>query len=247
MNHSLFHFGAAILIAIVPHGFAFAGDSCYECHKTAGDKPSELFQHDIHRQKGVTCAGCHGGNSRSDDMEQAMNKNAGYHGVPKGDEISRACAACHGSPEKMKSFGSSLPTTQWENLQSSVHGKLTLTGNEHIVQCTTCHNAHGIVPVKNPSSPVYPTNVVATCTRCHSNTALMRSYNPSLPVDQLQKYRTSVHGMRNAKGDIKTAECASCHGSHDIRSSKDVKSKVYAANLPSTCATCHSNAEYMKS
>jgi hypothetical protein len=74
----------------------------------------------------------------------------------------------------------------------------------------------------------------------------MRSYNPSLPVDQFEKYMTSVHGKRNAKGDAKTAECASCHGSHNIRSPKDVKSKVYASNLPGTCATCHSNADYMK-
>jgi len=67
-----------------------------------------------------------------------------------------------------------------------------------------------------------------------------------LPIDQMEKYRTSVHGMLNAKGDPKTAECASCHGSHDIRSAKDVKSKVYATNLPATCSACHSNAEYMK-
>jgi predicted CXXCH cytochrome family protein len=74
----------------------------------------------------------------------------------------------------------------------------------------------------------------------------MRSYNPGMPVDQLDKYRTSVHGMKNAKGDPKPAECASCHGSHDILSASDVKSKVYPLNLPSTCATCHSDAGYMK-
>jgi predicted CXXCH cytochrome family protein len=246
MKYSLCIVASAILIACAPAGSAFATDKCFECHQTAGDKPSELFKHDIHEQKGVSCTGCHGGNAQTDDMEQAMNTKAGFQGVPKGDAISKACAACHASPEKMKSFGSSLPINQWENLQTSVHAKLSLTGKEHIVQCTTCHNAHGIVSVKNPASPVYPINIVATCTRCHANSTFMRSYNPSLPVDQLQKYRTSVHGMRNAKGDIKTAECASCHGSHDIRSAKDVKSKVFASNLPGTCAACHSNADYMK-
>jgi len=74
----------------------------------------------------------------------------------------------------------------------------------------------------------------------------MRSYNPAIPVDQLEKYKTSVHGIKNSAGDPKTAECASCHGSHDIRSANDVKSSVYAVNIPATCSRCHSNAEYMK-
>jgi predicted CXXCH cytochrome family protein len=132
-------------------------------------------------------------------------------------------------------------------LQSSVHAKLSVTGKEHIVQCTTCHNAHGIVPVKNPASPVYPLNVVATCSKCHSDAAFMREYNQALPVDQVEKYRTSVHGKLNAKGDSQAAECASCHGSHDIRAVKDAKSAVYATNIPDRCASCHSSAEYMKS
>jgi len=74
----------------------------------------------------------------------------------------------------------------------------------------------------------------------------MRTYNPSIAVDQLDKYKTSVHGIRNAKGDARTAECASCHGSHDIRSANDLKSKVYPTNIPSTCAHCHSNSDLMK-
>ena len=73
----------------------------------------------------------------------------------------------------------------------------------------------------------------------------MRTYNPSLPVDQMEKYRTSVHGMKHAKGDVKVAECASCHGSHGIRSVNDARSTIYPSNLPATCATCHSNAKYM--
>jgi predicted CXXCH cytochrome family protein len=246
MKQRVFLFAAILIAVFASRESAFAKDKCLECHRNIEDKPSALFLHDIHYAKGITCAGCHGGNPNAEEMEQAMDKKAGFIGVPKGDDVSKACAACHSSPEKMKSFGSSLPTNQWEILQTSVHAKLSLKGKEHIAQCVTCHNSHGIVSVKNPSSPVYPLNVVKTCTQCHANITLIKSYNPSLPVDQLEKYRTSVHGMRNAKGDPKTAECASCHGSHNIRSAKDVKSKVYASNLPGTCAACHSNAEYMK-
>jgi predicted CXXCH cytochrome family protein len=225
---------------------AFAADKCFVCHEALGDKASTLFKKDVHFTKGISCSDCHGGNAKSEEMERGMDKAAGFIGVPKGDDISKTCAKCHSDSDKMKSFGSSLPTNQWETLQTSVHAKLSVSGREHITQCTTCHNAHGIVSVKNPSSPVFPLNVVKTCAKCHANATFMRTYNPSLPIDQMEKYRTSVHGMLNAKGDPKTAECASCHGSHDIRFAKDVKSKVYATNLPATCSACHSNAEYMK-
>lgn len=236
----------AIVLTVAVAGAAMAADQCITCHQTLGDKPSESFRHDVHFAKGISCAGCHGGNPNATEMEQAMDSSAGYRGVPKGDDISRRCAHCHSSAETMKSYGSSLPTNQWELLQESVHGRLALTGSAHIAQCITCHNAHGIVHVKDPASPVYPLNVIQTCGSCHANAAFMRQYNPALPVDQVEKYRTSVHGMLNAKGDAKTAECASCHGSHNIRSAKDVKSSVYAVNLPQTCAKCHSDAGYMK-
>ena len=226
--------------------YAVAADKCLACHEALSDKPSAQFKKDVHFAKGISCSACHGGNAQSDDMQVAMDKSKGFIGVPKGDAISKACAQCHSDAEKMKSLGSKLPTGQWETLQSSVHAKLSLSGKEHIAQCTTCHGAHGIVSVKNPASPVHPLNVVKTCTHCHANAAFMQTYNPSLAIDQLEKYRTSVHGMRNAKGDAKTAECASCHGGHDIRSAKDLKSTVYATNIPATCSKCHSNAEYMK-
>ena len=148
--------------------------------------------------------------------------------------------------EVMKKYGSNLPTDQFELLQKSVHGKLSTTGKERIMQCITCHKAHGIVAATNPASPVYPLNAAKTCSQCHSNAVYMRSYNPSLPIDQYEKYLTSYHGILNRKGDSKTAECVSCHGSHDILSVTDVNSKVYPINLPSTCSRCHSDVEYMK-
>jgi hypothetical protein len=74
----------------------------------------------------------------------------------------------------------------------------------------------------------------------------MKNYNPGLSVDQLEKYKTSIHGQKILKGDHKAASCASCHGSHDIKKVKDPQSWVYPSNIPSTCNKCHGNAEYMK-
>ena len=74
----------------------------------------------------------------------------------------------------------------------------------------------------------------------------MKSYNPGISIDQLEKYKTSVHGQRIFKGDTKVASCASCHGSHDITRVNEPNSKVFRSNIPNTCASCHSDAEYMK-
>ena len=220
-------------------------DQCYECHSTLGGEPATLFKNDIHFKKGISCADCHGGDSQTDDMDKAMSKKAGFKGVPKGDNITAVCVRCHADSTVMMKYGAKIPTNQFNLLKESVHGGLAIEGTERIVQCITCHNAHGIVEVTNPDSPVYPLNVPKTCGKCHSNPVYMRSYNPGLPVDQLQKYRTSIHGIRNAKGDPKPAECASCHGSHGILPVKDVRSSVYPTNIPGTCSKCHSNSRYM--
>ena len=216
------------------------------CHQGQADKPSALFKHDVHSERGISCAACHGGNPAAEEMEQAMDPKAGFTGVPRGDAISLACARCHADSLKMGQFHSALPTNQFASLAASVHGRLSTTGKEKILQCTRCHNAHGIARVKDPASPVSPLHIVETCASCHSDASFMRLYNPKLPVDQREKYRTSVHGVKNAAGDPLVAECASCHGSHGILSAKDVKSTVYPTNLPATCSSCHSNAGRMK-
>lgn len=221
-------------------------DECFTCHNDLGGEPVEQYKKGVHFKLGIACSACHGGNSKTDDMDVAMSKEAGFKGVPKGNTISETCASCHSFAEKMASFGSHIKTTQFESLKESVHGKLSTNGNERIVQCTTCHGVHEIVSVKNPSSPVYPLNIPKLCSSCHSNPNFMRTYNPGLPIDQLQKYRSSVHGILNGKGDPKPAQCVSCHGNHDIKAVKDVNSKVYPVNIPKTCSNCHSNKEYMK-
>lgn len=221
-------------------------DQCFICHEVLGDKPSELFKSDVHFKIKISCAACHGGNSKSDDMEIAMSSKEGFIGIPKGDDISERCIACHSNAETMKGYGSNVPVNQLELIKHSVHWKSSVTAKERILQCTTCHNAHGILRVSNAASPVHSLNLPNTCSRCHSNAAYMRNYNPSLPVDQLQKYRTSGHGILNSKRDAKAADCADCHGTHEIRPAEDIKSKVYPTNIPKTCAACHSDTEYMK-
>ncbi|HZW38591.1 MAG TPA: cytochrome c3 family protein [Ignavibacteriaceae bacterium] len=221
-------------------------DYCISCHKDLDDNPSRLFMNDVHMKAGLSCKDCHGGDASKEDMDAAMNKSTGFRGVPKGDRISEICANCHSNKTYIMKFSSAISTNQLEELKSSAHGKLSINGKDRILQCTNCHNAHGIKKKNDPTSSVYPVNIPSTCTKCHNNADYMKNYNSALPVDQLSKYRTSVHGVLNQKGNSKTAECASCHGSHNILSSKDVRSTVYKLNIPGTCSKCHSDNEYMK-
>ncbi|MFQ5797195.1 MAG: cytochrome c3 family protein [Bacteroidota bacterium] len=221
-------------------------DQCFACHQAFEDPVAELYVKDVHYKTNISCADCHGGNSRSEDMDEAMSEQAGFVGVPRGDQSSERCAQCHSDAEYMKAFNPAIATDQFSGYTASVHGRNTIAGGERLVQCTTCHGVHNILPVRDPRSQVSPAKVVRTCVRCHGDATFMRQYNPALPVDQLEKYKTSEHGRRWLRGDGKAAQCVSCHGNHDILPASDVRSSVYAINLPSTCSKCHGNADYMK-
>ncbi|MBI3189249.1 MAG: ammonia-forming cytochrome c nitrite reductase subunit c552, partial [Ignavibacteriales bacterium] len=121
-----------LLLALPMFASSQTVNKCLDCHETIGDKVADLFKQDVHSEKGITCAGCHGGDDRAEEMEQAMAKDKGFIGVPKGDDISQACAKCHSSAPKMvKEFNSILPRNQLEILTGSVHGKLSTNGKEH--------------------------------------------------------------------------------------------------------------------
>lgn len=64
----------------------------------------------------------------------------------------------------------------------------------------------------------------------------------NLPKFRGKTYFASYHGIANLKGDVSVANCASCHGSHNIRRSSDPESTVNAANIPKTCGKCHPGA-----
>lgn len=92
--------------------------------------------------------------------------------------------------------------------------------------CSDCHGSHDIRKKTDSRSLVYPTNVPSTCGRCHQG-------------EEMKTYQESFHGRAISLGTAKTAQCASCHGSHDIRGPEDPASAVAEVNLPQTCARCH--------
>ncbi len=90
------------------------------------------------------------------------------------------------------------------------------------------------------------TEIPQLCARCHSDGAFMRAYNPSLRTDQLAQYKTSVHGQRLSRGDLRVAVCSSCHGVHNISPASSQLSSVHPLQIPATCGRCHATAETMK-
>lgn len=95
-------------------------------------------------------------------------------------------------------------------------------------------------------SPPDRLEVADFCARCHSDPDYMKRFNPALRVDQLTEYRTSVHGILNAKGDRTPATCIDCHGAHGIQHVNSPKSPAYATNVPKLCSGCHSDAKKME-
>lgn len=214
---------------------ALTKDQCYNCHVNMDGRvkaPADMYKSDVHFRKGIPCSACHGGDPKEEDMDKAMNKSIGFIGVPKGGQVLKICSKCHGK--------------EYTSLMNSVHGESSTGKGIIINNCITCHGVHNIVPVKSPSSKVNGANIVNTCGSCHSNASLMKTYNPGISTDMLDKYKTSVHGQKIFKGDSKVANCASCHGSHEIKKVKDPASNVYPTNIPGTCNKCHGDADYMK-
>ena len=52
-------------------------------------------------------------------------------------------------------------------------------------------------------------------------------------------YLASYHGLASKLGSQIVANCASCHGVHNILPSSDPRSTIHRANLVKTCGQCH--------
>jgi len=117
-------------------------------------------------------------------------------------------------------------------LKTSVHASVSKE------PCQGCHgDPHGILPASDPKSAVYPMNLPRSCGGCHGDAKMAKQHKIS---DVYAVYRDSIHGSALTKdGLLVAASCSSCHGSHEIHSSKDPKSRTAHANIPSTCGTCH--------
>jgi hypothetical protein len=149
------------------------------------------------------------------------------------------CVQCH---SQLRDPRLRQPT---DELPASVHGKQG-------VRCSDCHHgrpdeptvkAHDIT--KGFRARVAANDPEAVCGTCHADPKIMASHDASVPTDQLDLYKTSVHGIAFAKGNQRAATCATCHGSHAVRKVGDPQASVNPRNVATTCGHCHSDPELM--
>lgn len=209
-------------------------DSCVECHRSFesdASAPTQAMEHDIHIQRGLSCADCHSGDPAAMDQAAAMDPAKGFVGRPSRQEIPQFCARCHADPAYMRKYNPNLPTDQYAKYLTSQHGKRFSQGDSDVAVCTSCHEAHGIRSKKDPLSPVYATNIPGTCAVCHNDATLMERHG--LPVTQHWDYSQGVHGQALLfRGDRAAPHCASCHGSHEA-------ARPGAIAVGNVCAQCH--------
>src|ERR1043165_2565435 len=135
----------AAFLLLAAGGVGQQKNSCLDCHSALPDAlgvPQETFSLDIHAQKGLTCANCHGGDPTSDDPDKAMSKKAGWKGKIERKQVPQLCASCHSDPAYMKQFNPSLRTDQMAEYKTSMHGKRLASGDSNVAVCTDCHSVH---------------------------------------------------------------------------------------------------------
>ena len=210
-------------------------DTCVECHTDTmivneHDLPSpekiKAYENSVHmlalRDKGLVvsaaCNDCHGSHKIQppDNPESTTNRL----------NLPKTCATCHQGI--------------YQTYLESVHGQDYLKGNPDVPICTDCHGEHSIKSHTSPDSTVYATHIAEICSGCHEDEILSKRYG--FASKRLKTYLGTFHGVASKMGDAKVANCASCHGYHDIRPANDPKSAVHPENIPRTCGKCHPQA-----
>jgi len=237
--------------------------SCLNCHGKpheilpSADPKSRTYRTNIP----TTCATCH---SQKFVMESSglsaqllFSYRESVHGraVAKGSLKAAVCTDCHGhheilSPRDQKSSINkfNIPNTCGQchgavrdEYVKSIHGKALAKGNFQAPVCTDCHGIHSIKAHIDPKSSVASQQIArTTCGQCHGGVRLTQEFG--VPGGRVTSYQDSYHGLAKRLGSEVAANCASCHGVHNILPSNDPKSPTNKANLAKTCGKCHPGA-----
>jgi hypothetical protein len=130
------------------------------------------------------------------------------------------CLACHGDESAKRANGTSVAVKP-EVFGASIHGAAGIA-------CVDCHAdlAKGFEGAH--ADALKP----AQCAACHDKA--------------VAAYDRGVHAQARRGGGTLAANCADCHGTHDILPSSEPTSRTHHLRLIETCGRCHGNEEIIK-
>ena len=218
----LFLIAVAVLLLITAPAAALSTSDCLDCHsdedltKTVDGKDISLYIDE------VTFTGSVHGDMDCTDCHEELADVEDEHGETVGKV---QCGNCHDDPAELVATG--------------VHARKDAEASSDLPSCADCHGKHDILPPDNARSHVFALNVPSTCCKCHGSEEIAARHT-SLDPKTCEDYEAGMHGVVLIRsGVVSSAVCNDCHGSHDIRPSKDASSRVNRANINDTCGSCH--------
>jgi cytochrome b subunit of formate dehydrogenase len=238
--------------------------TCKDCHGHSHTLLNSRHPASPVNRKNIrnTCAACHGKpdttiNERLTERKPVETYDTTVHGVAfqLGKINAAVCSDCHGTHDLHGSNNAAsrvnrarIPETCGQchaNVLSvyrhSIHGQASANGIKESPVCTDCHGEHTIRSMEDPASSIFRASVTQTCSECHESERIVAKFG--LPTGRLKSYMDTYHGMASKRGDLRVANCGSCHGWHDVLPSKDARSSIHPSNLSNTCGRCHSGAQ----
>ncbi|MBK7878288.1 MAG: cytochrome c3 family protein [Planctomycetes bacterium] len=243
-------------------GNGHAAANCSDCHGTHGVRARTDLASKVHPLRlPDTCESCHHPDPSKEHPapggEKARQYETSVHGQALrkvGLVVTATCASCHGAHDVKRAKAEDAPTARKQipntcgachagilaTYLEGVHGADFLAGGKDVPVCTDCHTEHAVSDPAMEGASVSKALVAETCARCHADDELGKRYGFKSSVRS--SWGSSYHGIGRAFGDQRVANCASCHGFHDVLPSSDPRSPVNAANLDATCGSCHAGA-----
>lgn len=237
------------------------GATCLDCHTSNGDMGNILPASDpkssINRANIMqTCGKCHGNSQLMNGSGAGNRPFVAYlesvHGkaLAHGNLKAAVCSDCHKAHDVLPANDSQSSISKFNvaktcgqchgeiavEFTNSVHGTSLTRGNYQSPNCTDCHGIHSIKPRSDSRQALGLTS----CSQCHGGVRLTQDYG--IPSERVTSFEDSYHGRARHLGSDVVADCASCHGVHNILPSTNPKSLIHPSNLMNTCGQCHPGA-----
>ncbi len=231
--------------------------TCTDCHGSPHEllPSSDPKSRTNHANIPATCGSCHSvkfvmeATGRTTQPFVSYRESVHGQAVAKGVEKAAVCTDCHGAHDiltaadpKAPIFKFNVPHTCGKchgpverEFEQSIHGQAVARGDWQAPICTDCHGIHSIKSHKDPASQTSTQNLA--CAHCHEGVQLTQEFG--FEGNRVTTYLASYHGLASRRGSTVVANCASCHGVHNILPSSDPRSSVHPANLVKTCGQCH--------